>query len=395
MLSMLIGPLVNNIADKLNERELVGIVGFAIALACFLFQLVAQVLSKRAAFPFLLVVYALHYASASTAYPLVCAMSLTRLKRQYGADAHDRFGRDRLWGAVSWALVALAFGAIADYTSDVEILSYSGKSVFGVIFIAALAHTRIHRNSDKTTERTPLVLDDAIEYVHENEVKNDLESSPGKKENLSAKTVFHALTQGGLPTISFYILAFILTGGMVNVENLLFIYFKADLGASYTLCGLTVVVTVIFEIPLFALAPQLIQSLGSKYLAVIGALSFVVRTIGYSLVRSSWAVLLFEPLHGVTFAAMATASVSFVSERSPTQMEATSQSLLYALLQVAKVTGVAFGGMVMQMFGSRVLYSGVAVMVLIATVAFLVVDKVYRVNSEQESRDRDVLLNEM
>ncbi len=395
MLSMLIGPLVNNIADKLNERELVCISGFAISLACFLFQLVAQVLPKSVVFPFLLVVFTLHYASTSTTYSLVCAMSLTRLKRQYGADAHDRFGRDRLWGAVSWALVALAFGTIADYTSDVEMLSYFGKSFFGVIFIVALAQTRIYRDSDNVAEPTPNDLEDDIEHSPKTEGKNDLESSTEKKENLSAMTAFRAITRGGLPTIFFYMLAFVLTAGMVNVENLLFIYFKEDLGTSYKLCGLTVIVTVLFQIPMFALAPQLMRSLGAKYLAVIGALSFVVRTIGYSLVRSGWVVLFFEPLHGVTFAAMATASVSFVSERSPAQMEATSQSLLSALLQVAKVAGVAFGGMAMQVFGSRVLYSGLAVMVLIATVAFLIVDKVYLVNSEQESRDHDVLLNKM
>ncbi len=152
----------------------------------------------------------------------------------------------------------------------------------------------------------------------------------------------------------FYIVVFVLQAGTVKVYNLAFIYFSEDLSASYKLSSLMVVVPVIFEIPMFALAPQLMRSVVSKYLTVIGALTFVVRTIGYSLVRSGWAVLFFEPIHGLTFAAMASASVSSVSERSPPQREATSQSLLSALLDVAKVTGVAFGGMVRQRIGSRV-----------------------------------------
>ncbi len=55
MFSMFISPLLNNIADRLDERELVCISGFAISVACFLVQRIAQALSRTLVFPFLLV----------------------------------------------------------------------------------------------------------------------------------------------------------------------------------------------------------------------------------------------------------------------------------------------------------------------------------------------------
>ncbi len=376
LLAMLMSPVINNTADKLNERELICIAGYTLSLACFLLQRFAITLPAMVAFPFLLLTSAAYTTADSATYPLVSALSLSKLKLDYGDDAHDRFGLDRMWGAVSWAIVALAFGVIADKAGDLEMISYFAKLFFGLIFIFALTVSRILREKlDESSKR---------QLIEKNESENNDVST------LSPATAFRSLIIGGLPTASFFLLVFVLEAGMSNVENLLFIYFYEDLGASYSLCGLTVVVTVIFEVPLFALAPQLLNRFGSKYLATIGALSFAVRGFGYSMVRSGWAVLFLEPLHGITIAAMATASVSFVSERTPPQLEATSQSLLTALLCLANVTGVALGGIVMQLFGSRVLYSGAGAIVLCATVAFLVIDTLFGRQDRELPKNRIV-----
>ena len=49
--------------------------------------------------------------------------------------------------------------------------------------------------------------------------------------------------------VAFFVYAVTLGYGMTIVENLVFLLFR-DLGASYFVCGITVVVTVIFEIPI-------------------------------------------------------------------------------------------------------------------------------------------------
>ena len=65
------------------------------------------------------------------------------------------------------------------------------------------------------------------------------------------------------------------------VESLVFLYFEF-LGSSYTMMGATVLLTVALEIPLFQIAPKLLQWLGTQRLLLLGASAYVVRVLGYS-----------------------------------------------------------------------------------------------------------------
>jgi hypothetical protein len=89
---------------------------------------------------------------------------------------------------------------------------------------------------------------------------------------------------------------------MSVVENLIFLYFEF-LGGSNTLCGLTVAVTVLFELPIFHYASEVLRWMELPvWMFQWGCVAYVVRVIGYSIVpesRAMW-VLVLEPLHGVT-----------------------------------------------------------------------------------------------
>lgn len=166
--------------------------------------------------------------------------------------------------------------------------------------------------------------------------------------------------------------------GMGLVERLVFIYFTQDLHASNTLCGVSVIITVIFEIPLFAVAPDLLEYFGVPNLAILGALSYVVRVVAYTLAPNPWVMLVFEPLHGFTFAAVSTASVAFIAERVAPRLEATGQSLLNMIQSLAVACGTAVGGFVIEKYGSRVLYQGAAICVLVASLCFTAVERLAR-----------------
>lgn len=75
--------------------------------------------------------------------------------------------------------------------------------------------------------------------------------------------------------------------------------------------GISVLLTVAFEIPIFQIAPTLLRKLGAARLIQIAALSYIFRVIGYSIVPEGEMIyiLCLEPLHGVTFACGATAGV--------------------------------------------------------------------------------------
>lgn len=68
------------------------------------------------------------------------------------------------------------------------------------------------------------------------------------------------------------------------VENLVFLFFEF-LGSSNTICGIAVALTVLFEIPIFHVAPTLLRNYGVGWLLLLANAFFVVRVIGYTLIQ--------------------------------------------------------------------------------------------------------------
>lgn len=401
--SLFAGPFFCNLADRTGRRELVAALTYLAAIFCFLSQLIAlpelDLLAPSARFPFLMVCRVLFGFFSAPAYPLVSAITISQLRETYGENGHERFGEERLWGAVSWAVCALTLGLALDLPGIDVWIVYVGMLFFGSGFIASL--WLFYRNHNSTKQGS-ICLIESPEYRrlldaessevsgHKEGAENEREwalpvqeaaadrqhvDSNVREESMSAtKAFYRILTEGGLSTLMFFNLLLWLFVGMSLVENLLFLFFEDDLHASNFLCGISVVVTVIFEIPLFARAPELLERFGSASLAMLGSLSFVVRGIGYTVAPNGWVALLVEPLHGVTYAAVATASVSFVAERTETELEATGQSLIDVIHAIAFTLGTGIGGYVMQNLGSKFMYRGAAALVLVATVSFGMVE---------------------
>ena len=63
-------------------------------------------------------------------------------------------------------------------------------------------------------------------------------------------------------SITFLLACLVLSMGMSLVENLSFVFFSEHLHASSTLDGFTVVVTVLFEVPIFYFAPAMLEKFG-------------------------------------------------------------------------------------------------------------------------------------
>lgn len=143
---------------------------------------------------------------------------------------------------------------------------------------------------------------------------------------------------------------------MTIVENMIFLLFE-DLGASYFLMGLSVVVTVVFEIPLFRRSGEFLDRFGAAGLLSIAGLCYSGRVIGYTLVPGGWWVLLFEPMHGVTIACFSTASVDFVSSITPDEFAATGQAFLNLIRSgVGATLGTGVGGAIISRFGESACY---------------------------------------
>lgn len=265
---------------------------------------------------------------------------------------HDRqlFGQERLYGAISWAIMHIIMGLLLDKYGHVvqHILIIMAAGL--VLYILAVI---------------------GLPNSASNHVQKE-DASPGKKKGpgLAALADRNALCMllrtyvSSKHIVAFFIYAVTLGYGMSIVENLIFMFFR-ELDASYFLCGISVVVTVVFEIPLFARSKKLLEKLGVASLLSLAGLCYSIRVVGYTLCPGGWFILLFEPMHGVTIAAFSTASVELVASITPPEFTATGQAFLnLARAGVGSTAGTSIGGAIISLYGESACYRASALVVL-------------------------------
>ena len=182
---------------------------------------------------------------------------------------------------------------------------------------------------------------------------------------------FLVLILGSLYGAGFILSSVTLAMGMSIVESLIFLYFQ-ELGGTNLVMGLSVVVTVMFEIPIFHYAPNLLQRFGPGKLQQIACVAYILRVIGYTLIPENHLalVLFLEPLHGITYGCAKTSSVEYAARLSPKGYESTGQGLLGTLTGIGSVVGLAVGGWTEQIYGAQEMYRGCALTVSFGLLIF-------------------------
>ncbi|KAK1861990.1 hypothetical protein I4F81_004567 [Pyropia yezoensis] len=162
----------------------------------------------------------------------------------------------------------------------------------------------------------------------------------------------------------------ILNVGTALVGNLVFLFWVGDLHASSFLCGVSVVITVICEVPLFVVAPWLSRRLSAPAMLLIAMACYVVQVAVYVCISDPRYVLFVEPLHGVTFSLMNIATVAEASRLAPPHLQATGQAFISVVRTVGTIVGTVGGSAVMQWAGSTVAYGVAGVLVATAAVVY-------------------------
>lgn len=159
--------------------------------------------------------------------------------------------------------------------------------------------------------------------------------------------------------VIFLIEIFIMGAAVALVERLLFVYIKNDLEGSTTLCGLSVMVNVLFELPVFHFASKILDTLGHNGCFIVAYFCYFVRVWAYTFLTKDnvWLLLPIESLHGFTFAILWIAAVEFTRSWAPKGWESASQSIMSTTYQcVAVFFGSIIGGHAMEMYGAKDVY---------------------------------------
>ena len=186
------------------------------------------------------------------------------------------------------------------------------------------------------------------------------------------KTLFLVLFR--LQVVIWLVQVILIGTGMALVDSFLFVYLQNDLHASTQLCGLTVGVTVLWELPIFYYSKTLLRTAGHDFLFVISMVAYFIRAFGYTWLTPStvhW-VLALEVLHGITFACMWIASIDFSATLAPPEWSTTVQTILSASFGCfGCVVGSVVGGWVMQTYSAIILYRGMGWIMLAVLVLHL------------------------
>lgn len=181
----------------------------------------------------------------------------------------------------------------------------------------------------------------------------------------------------------FMLAVVVISMGSGLVENLVFLFFTKEIGASNVLLGVSVVVTVSIELPLLFYAPHLLRWLGPAPLLVIGLLAYSTRVIGYTLVPSEakWLVLPLEVAHGITYACVSLAAKALIASIAPPGYPVLAQAALVSTKSLGSAIGVTAGSASMDSLGSTATYRGAGGIVFAMTCLFAVVHVVRGPNS--------------
>ena len=300
----------------------------------------------------------------------------------------DDYGRERLWGAVGWAIAAPLVGLAMDACGRKPEDAFADDGVtviprvhpglddvkcvvpwpyvpvtLGLVcaLLAAamsavwLPHGRVVgttvsrelKTRDDTKQQRGEMEDDADVDVEESErlldspvddVNDDLD-----KSNLVART------RAALRSMFGTCVSVCLASCFMAAQDIYFFLFIDDDGGSTLLCGLAMTLTCCAEVPIFAVAKHLRKTYFPSALDVFRVvfLCYSIRFFGYFLLPSlpsPWFVLPIQLLHGITFGLYyATATATF-REASPPGAEASMMGYLSGIGALGRIVGMSLGG---------------------------------------------------
>eukprot|EP00397_Hematodinium_sp_SG-2012_P026642 GEMP01027932.1.p1 GENE.GEMP01027932.1~~GEMP01027932.1.p1 ORF type:complete len:685 (+),score=110.58 GEMP01027932.1:128-2056(+) len=276
-------------------------------------------------------------------------------------EDENRWGKARAVGAASWGLMNL-FVTVAMEVFGVD-------TMFAVYTVASG------------------VLLAVSQYLPE--------SCGETRTNVTCKRVWMIFAQSK-HSVAFFCNLILLGGGFSMVEGMLFIILDRLMNASRILCGLSVLITVIFELPIFAKAKFLLDTYGTVGLITLGQFTWVVRALFYAWMPSPYWVLLIEPLHGVTFALVWTASVHHVRKLAPPGLEASAQAVLsLTFMGLGSWIGLTLGGVLFDYIGYKETFVGFAAVISLSLVAYVLVTFCYPPVAKRHAKLSDVVLGDI
>ncbi|KAJ8028477.1 Major facilitator superfamily domain-containing protein 6 [Holothuria leucospilota] len=262
-------------------------------------------------------------------------------------DKERHYGRQRLWGAIGWGTVAFVGGMTVDFVSRASGSPEIRYEPLFMIFAIAML----------------LLLCSAL-FVHFPEHR--------RPEHIGRDLLLLLIK----PKVLLFIIVLTVEGISLGMHySFVNVYWKTELGASITLIGLSILLTVIAETPFLYFSGKIIQRI--KYQGVVYStlLAYAIRYICYAIIRNPWAVLPVTLLHGITYGIGWPGFTMYANQIAPPGMSATLQSIKSsACFGGGFIIGNFAGGFIYDTFGPQTLFFGNAALCILTGVVFFIGD---------------------
>ena len=217
-------------------------------------------------------------------------------------EKRGRWGRQRLWGTIGFAVFAITSTFIMDMLSKRNPGHEIDYSVSFYIFVGLCALSA--------------VVTCLLQF----------------SESLQCSQIFKHITKLFFyPEVVIFMLVMTFFGIFNSVVEAFLFWYLQDLGSSQVTLGLCLVCNCLGEIIVLFLAGKIIKVTGHIPCLYLALFVYFVRFLGYSFLTNAWYVLPIELLHGVCFGLMYAAASAYASIISPAGMSATVQGLIGGL----------------------------------------------------------------
>lgn len=275
-------------------------------------------------------------------------------------EGSSQFGKQRVFGALGFGLGSLLTGIAIDKTFHIN-----------------------YFDSDSQRGRMPNYLTAFFIYLSANGllfflISCGLDVVREEKSKIKWSRVREILSDTLVICFLFYVFIMGVVGGVIM---LFLFWFLESLGASQSLLGLSSAVMSLSEIPVFVMCSRLINYLGHVGVLCLSLTVSVVRVTCYSFLTNPWYVLLIEPLHGITLAAMWSCAISFASLLATPDLYTTIEGVVTGVhFGLGWGLGAIFGGLFYHAYGARNLFRGC---IILCVIGYVVLGVVYKLKQRK------------
>ena len=249
----------------------------------------------------------------------------------------EGFGKQRLFGSLSWGLGSMVVGMIIDafgIEAGIFGFTYAGSFFYLalLLYVSRLAVGEGFGAAGRAGEGAP-------------------KGAPGSPRPFAAK-VWTALRpeSGDLQCIALLANALFFGISWVLADTIVYIQLEKDFQASRTVTGAVNLVAILSSVPVYWYSKAIFSRIGHWALIILAQLFLIPRFLLHALVDASnyrWSMPLANSLHGAIFAAIVTSQVELLESVASVELCASMQSLLHCFTYVigASIGNILWGGL--------------------------------------------------